>query len=235
MNPVSPFDIKSSQLDLLVCLLGTTDLAQLETAVAARFKVVESPTDLIENMMLDLSLLEDARALNLPATLSLLLRYGIRIVALQHSDYDYQTLAEAHQLIFNLTTKTMANRRRMALTQPIPTIEAPPPKTMVIDKPVRAGQRIYAQNSDLIILSMVSTGAEVLADGNIHIYNTFRGRALAGAKGDKNARLFIHKMEGELVSIAGTYLTFEHDLPDSLRGKVLCIYLNDDRLVIEAV
>jgi septum site-determining protein MinC len=129
----------------------------------------------------------------------------------------------------------MANRRRMALTQPIPTIEAPPPKTMVIDKPVRAGQRIYAQNSDLIILSMVSTGAEVLADGNIHIYNTFRGRALAGAKGDKNARLFIHKMEGELVSIAGTYLTFEHDLPDSLRGKVLCIYLNDDRLVIEAV
>jgi septum site-determining protein MinC len=235
MNPVSPFDIKSSQLDLLVCLLGTNDLAQLETAVATRFKVVEKSTDSIENMMLDLSLLEDGRALNLPAVLSLLLRYGIRIVALQHSDYDYQTLAEAHQLIFNLTTKTMANRRRMALTQPIPTIEAPPPKTMVIDKPVRAGQRIYAQNGDLIILSMVSTGAEVLADGNIHIYNTFRGRALAGAKGDKNARLFIHKMEGELVSIAGTYLTFEHDLPDSLRGKVLCVSLKEDRLVIEAV
>ena len=235
MNPVSPFDIKSSQLDLLVCLLGTNDLAQLETAVAARFKTTETSTDAIENMMLDLSLLEDGRALNLPAVLSLLLRYGIRIVALQHSDYDYQTLADAHQLMFNLTTKTMANRRRLALTQPVPSIEVPPTKTMIIDKPVRAGQRIYAQDSDLIILSIVSTGAEVLADGNIHIYNTFRGRALAGAKGDKNAHLFIHKMEGELVSIAGTYLTFEHDLPDSLRDKVLCVSLKDDRLVIEAV
>lgn len=235
MNPVSSFDIKSSQLDLLACFLRTADLVQLETAIAARFKLIENPTDTIENMMLDLSLLEDGRALNLPAVLSLLLRYGIRIVALQHSDYDYQILAEEHHLLFNLTTQTMANRRRVTLMQPPPPIEAPPLNTMVIDKPVRAGQRIYAQNSDLIILSMVSTGAEVLADGNIHIYNTFRGRALAGAKGDKNARLFIHKMEGELVSIAGTYLTFEHDLPESLRGKVLCIYLHEERLVIEAV
>ncbi|MBY0345333.1 MAG: septum site-determining protein MinC, partial [Neisseriaceae bacterium] len=178
MNPVSQFDIKSSQLDLLACFLGTTDLAQLETAVSARFKAIEKPDDLIENMMLDLTLVENIEALDLPAVLSLLLRHGIRILALQHSDYAYQTLAEAHQLIFNLTTKTMANRRRLSLSQQAEM--ATLPKTMVIDKPVRAGQRIYAQNSDLIILSMVSTGAEVLADGNIHIYNTFRGRALAG-------------------------------------------------------
>lgn len=81
--------------------------------------------------------------------------------------------------------------------------------TMVIDKPLRSGQRIYAKGGDLVVLAMVSAGAEVIADGNIHIYAPLRGRALAGAQGDQKARIFTTSFEAELVSIGGVYRTFE--------------------------
>lgn len=80
---------------------------------------------------------------------------------------------------------------------------------MVIDKPLRSGQRIYARGGDLVVLAMVSAGAEVIADGNIHIYAPLRGRALAGAQGDQKARIFTTSFEAELVSIGGMYRTFE--------------------------
>lgn len=76
----------------------------------------------------------------------------------------------------------------------------------VITQPVRSGQQVYAQNADLIVLASVSTGSELLADGNIHVYGALRGRALAGIKGDTNARIFCSSLQAELVSIAGQYL-----------------------------
>jgi septum site-determining protein MinC len=82
--------------------------------------------------------------------------------------------------------------------------------TMIVDTPVRAGQRIYARGADLIITAAVNNGAEVIADGSIHIYAPLRGRALAGANGDTDARIFTLSMEAELVSIAGMYRTFEN-------------------------
>lgn len=84
-----------------------------------------------------------------------------------------------------------------------------PAAAMVIDKPLRSGQRIYARGGDLVVLAMVSAGAEVIADGNIHIYAPLRGRALAGAQGDQKARIFTTSFEAELVSIGGVYRTFE--------------------------
>ena len=107
------------------------------------------------------------------------------------------------------------------VVEPAPTVEAKPAvpesapaqvasaTTMVIDKPLRSGQRIYARGGDLVVLAMVSAGAEVIADGNIHIYAPLRGRALAGAQGDQNARIFTTSFEAELVSIGGVYRTFE--------------------------
>lgn len=94
---------------------------------------------------------------------------------------------------------------------PEPTPEPQPQQAaaMVIDKPLRSGQRIYARGGDLVVLAMVSAGAEVIADGNIHIYAPLRGRALAGAQGDTNARIFTTSFEAELVSVAGVYRTFE--------------------------
>lgn len=83
-------------------------------------------------------------------------------------------------------------------------------RTMIVDTPVRAGQRIYARGADLIVTAAVNNGAEVIADGSIHVYAPLRGRALAGANGDTDARIFTLSMEAELVSIAGMYRTFEH-------------------------
>lgn len=102
-----------------------------------------------------------------------------------------------------------------AETKPTPAepVAAPPANStaaaMVIDKPLRSGQRIYARGGDLVVLAMVSAGAEVIADGNIHIYAPLRGRALAGAQGDQKARIFTTSFEAELVSIGGVYRTFE--------------------------
>ena len=86
-------------------------------------------------------------------------------------------------------------------------------RSKVITQPIRSGQQIYAKNADLIVLSSVSNGAEILADGNIHIYGALRGRAIAGANGDLGARIFCHKLEAELISIAG-YYKLNEDLKD---------------------
>lgn len=104
--------------------------------------------------------------------------------------------------------------------------------TVVLDRPLRSGQRFYARGSDLVVLAMVSAGAEVIADGHIHVYAPLRGRALAGASGDAGARIFTTSLEAELVSIAGTYRTFEDGLPADLAGRPAHIRLEEDTLRI---
>jgi septum site-determining protein MinC len=105
--------------------------------------------------------------------------------------------------------------------------------TMIIDTPVRAGQRIYARGADLIITASVNNGAEVIADGSIHIYAQLRGRALAGASGNAEARIFAMVMEPELVSIAGMYRTFENGFPQELAQQPAQVRLVGDRIEID--
>ena len=100
-------------------------------------------------------------------------------------------------------------------------------RTLLIDHPVRSGQKIYAQGADLIVMGQVSHGAEVIADGNVHVYGVLRGRALAGATGDTGARILSTCFEAELVAVAGFYLTFEAGLPEENRGKPTLIYLDE--------
>ena len=108
---------------------------------------------------------------------------------------------------------------------PVPVAPPPPPRTVTLDKPLRSGQRFYAQGSDLIVMAMVSAGAEVIADGNIHVYAPLRGRALAGASGDRAARIFTTSLEAELVSVAGIYRTFEAGVPADLARQPATISL----------
>ena len=103
------------------------------------------------------------------------------------------------------------------------------PATLVT-QPVRSGQRIYA-NGDLVILAQVSAGAEIMAEGNIHVYNTLRGRALAGVQGDTAARLFCLDLQAELISIAGVYKTSE-DLKDTVSKKPIQVFLQEQALII---
>jgi septum site-determining protein MinC len=106
------------------------------------------------------------------------------------------------------------------------------PQTTVIDKPLRSGQRIYAKG-DLVVLGLVSYGAEVIAEGNIHIYAPLRGRALAGVQGNHDARIFCTCLEPELISIAGIYRTTETPLPADVLGKPVQIWLDEEKLMIE--
>lgn len=109
----------------------------------------------------------------------------------------------------------------------------PPPQAVnqsrLITQPVRSGQQIYARNADLIVLAPVSHGAELLADGHIHVYGTLRGRALAGVNGDQNARIFCQSLEAELVAIAGHYWLSE-DLQNSPLKQGVHVYLENERL-----
>lgn len=110
----------------------------------------------------------------------------------------------------------------------------PPPgrrPSMLIDKPVRTGQRIYAEDADLVVLAIVNAGAELIADGDIHIYAPLRGRALAGARGDTSARIYTQAMEAELVAIAGLFHVFEDGIPADVRGQPAQVYLEGERVV----
>jgi len=100
--------------------------------------------------------------------------------------------------------------------------------------PVRSGQQLYAENRDLTVLSQVGAGAEVIADGSIHIYGPLRGRALAGAQGNAKARIFCRAFHAELVAVAGHYKVLE-DIPKELHGKAVQVWLDNDELKIAAL
>lgn len=131
-------------------------------------------------------------------------------------------------------------KTKEAFKEHTPTVEAttisstvaqnPPPKTLVHRGAVRSGQRIYAQNTDLIIIGTVSAGAEIIADGHISVYGPLRGRALAGAKGDTNATIFTTHLNAELISIAGIYKTIETPLDVQLNKQTVLIQLEDEHL-----
>lgn len=104
----------------------------------------------------------------------------------------------------------------------------------IITQPVRSGQQIYAQNTDLIVLAPVSAGSELLADGNIHVYGPLRGRAIAGVSGDRSARIFCLKLEAELIAIAGYYrLNEDMKIPKGTNG--IQVFLEDEKLLLQAI
>lgn len=122
-------------------------------------------------------------------------------------------------------------------TAPAPAAPAPKPAGdigMVHTAPIRSGQQIYAEQRDLTVLGTVGAGAEVIADGSIHIYGALRGRALAGARDNDKARIFCREFHAELVAIAGHYKVME-DLPAELRGKAVQVWLDNEQIHIAAL
>ncbi len=121
-----------------------------------------------------------------------------------------------------------------AAPQPAPRAAAPAGGPGLVHAPlVRSGQQVYADNRDLTVLAGVSAGAEVIADGSVHIYGPLRGRALAGAQGNEQARIFCREFHAELVAIAGHYKVMD-DLPAGLRGKAVQVWLEEGQLHIAA-
>lgn len=132
---------------------------------------------------------------------------------------------------------------RKADPEPPPTVAAAPEAapTLFIDRPLRSGQQVYARGGDLVVLAAVNAGAEVIADGSIHIYAPLRGRALAGASGAADARIFCTRFDAELVSVAGLYRTFDNGVPRELKGEPVQIRRSEQpgdegsKLIVESL
>lgn len=107
--------------------------------------------------------------------------------------------------------------------------------TLLLDRSVRSGQSVYARGADLIIVGTVSAGAEVIADGNIHVYGALRGKAMAGARGDEAARIFTTHLDAELVAVAGVYRVVETKLPEDVLQRPAAVRLHDGGIRIEAL
>jgi len=184
-------------------------------------------------------------AIDLPALLALLREYRMQPVALAGATAAERAQGLALGLAEAPDVEPVAARADAPVQEVVREIEvirevvrevAVPgesAKTLIIDKPLRSGQQIYAKGGDLVVLALVNHGAEVIADGSIHVYAPLRGKAIAGARGDASARIFAASMEAELIAIAGIYRTTENPLPDTVLGKAAQIRLEGEKLVME--
>ncbi len=229
------FEIKSATLPLLALVLKSADLGALARDLEARFGDIPDFFDQ-DAMVIDLSRLgavapEGERpTVDFPALLELLKKYQLAPVAV-HGGREEQAAAAVAAGLFPARDARIgtaapsggnAEAAVQAFTQAVTqaaTQAAAPPGALVIDKPLRSGQQVYARGRDLVVLAMVNAGAEVIADGHIHVYARLRGRAIAGARGNTEARIFALSMEPELISIAGLYRTGETPLPETVWGK----------------
>lgn len=229
-NAPATFEIKSASLPLVALLLKSTDLSLLGQELTHRFG--DRP-DFFDHdpLLIDLTPLQaDAQtggAIDFPALNTLLRQFRLQPLAVRGGS-EAQTAAA---LLAGLVLAEDATLQRGASAAPVvqPAAAAPvaapapamaaPQGALVIDKPLRSGQQVYARGRDLVVMAMVNPGAEVIADGHIHVYAPLRGKAIAGARGNADARVFALAMAPELISIAGIYRTSEVPLPDSLQGQ----------------
>lgn len=219
-------EFKGRMLMMTVLLLKDLDPNTLHRQVSQR---LEDAAQWLRDapVVVDLAHPEDTDQVALMAAVDTLRGLGVNLVALARNEHlDSDTAA-----MLGLGSISLAGGRDVPRSaEPAPQAEqsADAGHTLVIDQPVRSGQQIYSRG-DLIVLAPVSTGAELLAEGHIHVYNTLRGRALAGVRGDQSARIFCQKLDAELVSIAGIYRVAE-DLPEQHRKQAVHITLDGDAM-----
>ena len=233
------FDLKSTHWPLVALHLRSNDLAQLQNDWQIRFGEEADFFDQ-DPVLIDLTALTSEDTTPLPALLAWLQNQRLRPVAYKAGNEAQRMAAEAAGLVLaddaRSVTPPPASDTATPTAAPVPVVTAAT-SALVIDKPLRSGQQVYARGRDLIITAMVNPGAEVVADGHIHVYAPLRGKAIAGARGDASARIFARVLEAELVSIAGVYRTSDVPLPDDVRGKAAQIRLDSsnqgDRLLIE--
>jgi septum site-determining protein MinC len=182
---------------------------------------------------------EFSRAAEFVEAREVLRRHTLTLIGIQNAVPAQVDAAAAAGLASFAPNATQPNRPRPAEPAPaaMPTPQAQvsqvAARSRLVTQPVRSGTQIYARGTDLVVTAPVSPGAEIMADGNIHVYAALRGRALAGAGGDAEARIFCSRLEAELVSIAGHYLVSDQ-IPPEQRGSAVQIALVDDRLTIVA-
>lgn len=232
------FQLKGSMLAITILELMHNDLERLDRQLAA--KVAQAP-GFFQNTPLILALDKLPQAegeFDIARLLQVCRRHGLRTLAVRAILESH--IAAANALDIPLLPPSGARERSIELqpaaaSQPATAAEPQFRPSRIITTPIRGGQQVYAQGADLIVLSAVSAGAELLADGNIHVYGPLRGRALAGIKGDSNARIFCQQLAAEMVSIAGQYKTAEELRRDPRWGQAVQVSLSDDVLNITSL
>ncbi|WP_269533130.1 septum site-determining protein MinC [Chitinimonas sp. BJYL2] len=230
----APFELKSAALNLIAFTPKTASLDELGEALALKL-AVQPGFFSGEAAVIDLSDWPgEATSLELSGLVTLLRKSGLHALAARGGAEASRRAADAAGL---LVLPELPAQDSQVATGKVEAKSAAPgnPPALVIDKPVRSGQQVYARGGDLIVLALVSHGAELIADGNIHVYAPLRGRALAGARGDTQARVFTYCMEAELLSVAGVYRAIDEQLPSSIKGKAAQVRLDGNKLVIEAL
>lgn len=242
-------ELKFGQVGIANLRVRTLDPAQLAAEMAER---VQRAPNLFARAAVVLDFgglsrtpsLDEARAL-----VDGLRDAGVLPVALAYGTREIDALSQ--QLGLPLLAKFRAQYERADAApapahapEPPRAAEPPPPAApaaasasapgLIQAAPVRSGQQVYAEQRDLTVLATVGAGAEVLADGSIHIYGALRGRALAGARGNEGARIFCREFHAELVAVAGHYKVME-DIPAELRGKAVQVWLEHGQLKLAAL
>jgi septum site-determining protein MinC len=239
-----PIEIKISTVVAIAAILHDTSMPVLQAAMA---DMTGGAADYFDGefAILDIGQLSpDHGSIDWPALIALFRSHYLNPVAVRHAPAALEAEILAHGLSLDVVAKQRMAPRPEPVAEPTPApapapasvaIQQPAHGAMIIDTPVRAGQRVYAHGCDLIVTAAVNNGAELIADGSIHVYAPLRGRALAGASGDSNARIFAMSMEPELVSIAGYYRTFEDGLPKELTHAPGQVRLLGDRIEVIAM
>lgn len=239
-----PFRLKGSLVTLSILKPLSTDLSAIDAGLAA--KVAQAPA-LFDRapLLIDLADLPDAPALDLPGLRALVAGLGFIPVAVRGGGEAMASAAAAIGLgvlgegrlppdgepappaVDGAPPAPSTATNDTASTESAP--ETAPAPTRLITQPVRSGQQVYSRG-DLIVLAGVSPGAELLADGHIHVYGPLRGRALAGLRGNTQARIYCRALEAELIAVAGCFQVAD-DIDPTLRGRPAQVFLDGEDLV----
>jgi septum site-determining protein MinC len=250
LNKTPFFELRSGSVDALHFVVKTTDLDALKNELTRRF---EATPEFFsgEVVTIDVRRLGESERASIADIARLLDSVRMRPIGVVAGEAQRAWAAEGGLPLVEARDRRTAAGGKTDAGQPdaigaastasaasaAPTAEANgrvavASQTLIVDKPLRSGQQVYAKG-DLVVLGLVSYGAEVIAEGNIHIYAPLRGRALAGVHGNHGARIFCTCLEPELISIAGIYRTTENPLPADVIGKSVQIRLSDEKLMIE--
>jgi septum site-determining protein MinC len=247
-SPARVFELKAAAFNLPVIRLLGVDMDAVSDELGVK---VEQAPDFFRNtpVVIDLTdLPAEAGEVGFPMLVGLLRGYGMIPVGVRGGSAAQHKAAEAMELailgdafVRRPPTAPAKSAPASASAAPKPPPPAPEKKPeprrpaagfTLVTRPVRSGQRVYAAGGDLSVVAPVSSGAELMADGNIHVYGALRGRAMAGLKGNLEARIFCQDLQAELVSVAGHYRVSEN-MPAGLKGQPVQIFLDQDVLRIE--
>ncbi|MFC5510896.1 septum site-determining protein MinC [Massilia jejuensis] len=244
-----PIEIKISTVVAISAILHSSDPIAIDAALK---QMTGGVSDFFEDefAVIDVGALRpEPTYIDWRALVDLLKKYRLNAVAVRGATAQMQEAIKARGLALDdgagagraredVAAATAASAAVAPVAAPAP--QAAPPQTvalpaMIVDTPVRAGQRVYARGCDLIVTASVNNGAEIIADGSIHAYAPMHGRALAGASGNADSRIFGLALQPELVSIAGVYRTFDEGFPAELARQPAQIRLVGDRIDISSL